>query len=504
MTTRIGSLGLTPNRLDPTYYRPEHLRDCELRALWARESLDELRASSAPIVYGVLKPDDRGAKFRVAKAERFDGMFVSAADCDPVSEELFREFGRAEAVDGDLLVAIGGYVGRPAMLRLEDGLRVVVNRHLARVRIDTGRVDSGWVLAYFSSPLGERQLAREITGSVQAGINLCDLRLVEVPLPASEAQRYIGDKVRQAGRLRARARTMRHRLNTLLNLPHVTDALRTADRRANRVPSANLNNRLDAKYYGRRAMNVLESVSRSSVELGSLVENVSNGFEHRNFSDLGTPYITVAEVSGGRLALTTAPRLGPNVPIPEKAKIDTRCVLVVRTGSIGVAVPVFEDDTCAAISSHLIRLRYKSEQEAAVVAAFLNSDAGRVLLQKISYGAVQPQIGQDELLSLPLPRALIEQSSAIHVALKAEDACLRAVERLVSSAKLLVEYLIDGRLSEADLIAAQKGLEAGKRDADRAVLQSLRQGDGADAPPLIPDLDGLYALLDEPDEGSGP
>ncbi|ALJ34263.1 hypothetical protein AEJ54_15635 [Azospirillum sp. Sp 7] len=99
---------------------------------------------------------------------------------------------------------------------------------------------------------------------------------------------------------------------------------------------------------------------------------------------------------------------------------------------------------------------------------------------------------------------MIEQSSAIHVALKAEDACLRAVERLVSSAKLLVEYLIDGRLSEADLIAAQKGLEAGKRDADRAVLQSLRQGDGADAPPLIPDLDGLYALLDEPDEGSGP
>jgi hypothetical protein len=66
----------------------------------------------------------------------------------------------------------------------------------------------------------------------------------------------------------------------------------------------------------------------------------------------------------------------------------------------------------------------------------------------------------------------------------------------------LVKRLIERRIPEADLVAAQKALEAGDRGADRAILQSLQQGNGPDVKPPIPDLDGLYGLLDEPDEES--
>jgi type I restriction enzyme S subunit len=157
---------------------------------------------------------------------------------------------------------------------------------------------------------------------------------------------------------------------------------------------------------------------------------------------------------------------------------------------------VFEEDTHAAISSHLIRLRFKSEEEAAVVAAFLNSEAGRVLQRKVSYGAVQPQIGQDELLALPIPKSLLGSGESILSALNTEDAALRAAQRLTLTATTLVEHLIDGRLNEADLVAAQKALEAGDRSADREILKALRQSDAPDAKPLIADIDALYALLD--------
>ena len=56
--------------------------------------------------------------------------------------------------------------------------------------------------------------------------------------------------------------------------------------------------------------------------------------------------------------------------------------------------------------------------------------------------------------------------------------------------------MIDGRITEAKLVAAQKALEAGDRSADREILKSLRQSDAPDAKPLIADVDALYSLLD--------
>ena len=70
-------------------------------------------------------------------------------------------------------------------------------------------------------------------------------------------------------------------------------------------------------------------------------------------------------------------------------------------------------------------------------------------------------------------------------------------------ATTLVENLIDGRLAEADLVTAQKALEAGDRSADREILKSLRQSEAPDAKPLIPDVDALYSLLDG-SEGQDP
>jgi len=78
-----------------------------------------------------------------------------------------------------------------------------------------------------------------------------------------------------------------------------------------------------------------------------------------------------------------------------------------------------------------------------------------------------------------------------------------AATSLTAAATLLVEHLIDGRLTETDLVGAQKALEAGDRTADREILKSLRQGDAPDAKPLIADVDALYALLDG-SEGQDP
>jgi type I restriction enzyme S subunit len=481
-------------------YRPEiteALSDVRRSGKW----LPLGQMCSQPIAQGrtpVYATD--GSGYPCLKTKHINGLIVDDSEPDFVTAECASALARFKVATETVLMnrSGAGSIGRCSIYL--GNAAPLTNEHVLHIRVEPLH-DPCFAAAYLSTWWGERAIEQGITGST-GQLNLANEHVAQVPVPslASEAQRYIGDKVRQAQRLRKQASQQRRLLVALLGIDAVTDATATIERRQNRVFSAELNPRLDAKYYGPRAMAVLRAASKDSTPVSALVEEVSNGFEHRDFVDRGIPYITVSEVSGGRLVLDGAPQLAPHVTVPEKARIDSRCALVVRTGSIGVAVKVFDEDASASISSHLIRLRCASDSVAAVLAAFLSSEAGSILQRKISYGAVQPQIGQEELLALPVPRVLVTRADAILRALETEDAALRAAARLVTAAKLLVEQLIEGNFPEHKLVAVQRALEAGDSGSDREVLGTLRRNGAACESALFPDIDALYALLD--DEGT--
>ena len=65
------------------------------------------------------------------------------------------------------------------------------------------------------------------------------------------------------------------------------------------------------------------------------------------------------------------------------------------------------------------------------------------------------------------------------------------------SCENLTRCSIEGKVTEAELVATQEALERGDYATDRVFLRRLsRHGlDGPGQPPLFPDLDALYALL---------
>ena len=194
--------------------------------------------------------------------------------------------------------------------------------------------------------------------------------------------------------------------------------------------------------------------------------------------------------------LSSAPKIAHTTEVPDKAIIHERCALVVRMGSIGAAVKVDARDRGAAISSHLIRLEFEDEAIAAAVAAYLCSPAGKVLQHKISYGAVQPQIGQDELLALPIPQFVLDAKEQILTLVTEQESAIRASKSLTAVARALIEDLMEGQITEAQLIAAEQALQAGNDTLDRKILGRLKtdgiDGEGA---ALFSDLDELYRLL---------
>ncbi|MGE6482084.1 hypothetical protein ACQKEI_12115 [Psychrobacter namhaensis] len=398
---------------------------------------------------------------------------------------------------GEILVEVKGNVSKVGIIPRDFPKNLMISGSLYKATLDATRADSHYILAFLKSKHGQT-LKNRLTSNTIINYIAKDA-LYSIPIIELNAitQKYIGDKVRQAEELRAWAKELESEIEQVLNTSEYLVACNTPDTKISHPTLNDLSNRLDPKYYDSKAIAVERFTKKSGTLLGSLIKSIANGFEERNFVNEGVPYITVTEVSSGRLNVQDAPQIGSDISIPSKAIIHERCVLVVRTGSIGTAIKVNILDKGCVISSHLIRLEFEEEETAAAVSVFLNSTAGKILLHKISYGAVQPQIGQEELLALYIPDYVLNKKTTCLTLLENYELTTRASKSLIRTAKTLVEALIEGQLTEGQLIKAQQALEDGDNTLDKAILSKLSSEGYAveGATPLFSDIDELYSLL---------
>lgn len=482
------------SKLNAEYYWPQHLNDDRFVQSWSFQTLEQLRVHTAPIAYGVLKPDSLGDRFRVAKAEYFDEMFVSFSNCKPISESMFNEFRRSEAVEGDLLIAIGGYVGRPAIVqRLLDGERLNINRHLARFRPDKNKIDSHYALAYLSSPLGERQLTREITGSVQAGINLEDLRLVKVPIPVAYSQKYIGDKVRQAERLRARARNAEACFKQLiLDEFSLIDEQSTGDIRHNRAKPQELTGDLNPGSFNPDRVKIrtyLKANGGRRLLDNASIETPTTASYHSTdryigLDSIGSATGTIKPSSIGQEDVVGTVRLLTEGPVISKLRPYLNKVAYIPSELAG---------SCG--STELLCVRGGSVELNWYLCGVLSLQATVRQLVPVSTGSTHPRVAREDVLDSYVP--WIHSPEVAGRKLAFAQRCYVLSDKLVSSAKLLVESLIERKVTENELIDAQTRLEQGDDSADRAILRRLYEGgwDATDTRPLFPDLDAYYETL---------
>src|SRR5262249_27019340 len=94
----------------------------------------------------------------------------------------------------------GGYIG--VVGKVLDDTPQTVGRHSARLALDDDKVDPDFLLAFFSTTSGAMLCRRWVSGSVQPGITLEDVREIAVPCPQRDLQEAVGNKIRKAERLR--------------------------------------------------------------------------------------------------------------------------------------------------------------------------------------------------------------------------------------------------------------------------------------------------------------
>ena len=499
--SKITPAVLTEDQLDASYYGTKYLqneaflKNCGVPMAPVGTLTDKCNCGATPkeVVY-----DETGTGL-VRTTDVRPNVFL-AEGVLRTSELHVSEDASVAAVSGDLLYTMSGTIGYAAVIH--DGVDVVsFSNTIARARFSArSEQDAQFTAAFFNCRYGYTQSLRLVSGGIQGHVMPNPFKRLPVPTPAPLAQRYIGDKVRQAERLRERARRLETESNAFLKLPEWTEP-RAGTRRAYTARLGTLRSeRLDAPFYdpGHEDLDALLR-RRGDIELSevaSLVEaRWTRGGDKFNYFEIGELDITSGILTPTRTEVAAAPSRAQVLVEPWDVLVST-----VRPNrkNVGLVLP-FDDSLALVASTGFAVLRFENAESAAFYHSFLRSDAATQQLMRWNSGATYPAIESDVPMRIRAPRFEGEVVQREGHRWLQKFTALSATRGLTIVATTLVEHLINGRITEADLITAQKALEAGDRCADREILKALPQSDSPDSKPLITDVDALYALLDEPE-----
>ncbi|UBF28813.1 restriction endonuclease subunit S [Kovacikia minuta CCNUW1] len=524
------------NRVDAEYYTKEFMSNEHVLQKLARENFEDLVdkaqknciadfTSNGGFEYlSTIKFSDLG-QMPFLRTQNIGDNTIIRDDLIFVAKESEEKLKKSICKHGDLLVCRTGTLGLATTLpkELEPSN---INQNITRFILNRSLIDPDYCAAFLNSRQGRLSFVREATGVIQKWINNEKLRKIKIVIPNLRAQTYIGDKVRWAERLRGRSRCLLDEakilLNDLLNgktnetqlvisnlekgqTTNRQETQQTNKKWIRRVSETELDLRIDCQFYNPAAKAEIEKVQKfGSHPLSKfVVHKCSEPPIHTDhYAEEGIHIISPANFSDFTIDLTDTNKLNPNhINLFKDFLLQEGDLIFALVGDVGHACIVTQPVPIAITYRRTAHLKLQGINPF-FVCAFLNDSAGDLQLKRMTTGVIQAQLRLEDSVEVLIPSFKPETQDWIGDRVKLSIQMREHSETLTNAAKLLVEALIEGKLNEDDLKAAQQGLEQDDTTCDRDILTRLsRKGiDHSNEPPLFPNLDDLYTALSQLEE----
>ena len=550
MFTRIQH-DLLKDRIDATFYSPEFVANEERlkRSEVGIGRLNSLVRSGRRAVYFSTNTLENGnapaewVPFLTSDDLGANGFFIDINARRRVSPDFAARYPNGRLRANELLVKVKGPNQITAYNKCEPDRIVLVSGTIWGALVRRELVDPHYLVTALSSNYAATARARLRTNLNVEFMSPVALLALDLPLPkVREAQAYIGDKVRQAERLRQRSRARSAyalRLvnaflvdeNSAMNLEHdvsqLLDGEVLTDERfpqiesksahqlnqlsqSSRIPKDFLTPRLDCNFYNRDALelDIRFAKGYEVATFGDVVDQarqITNGVRGPDLQPSMFKLVRLQDFVGWSIDFDSCLTISEaQFRENRRCQLQEGDVVVAIGGYIGHAAMARRVQP-AVIGQHsaVLPIGTHSKVDAGFLVAFLSSNAGAIQLQRYVSGTVQVGINLEDLRQIRLPLPIPVLQKHIGDAVRQADDCSYWASRLLSLACRLVEALIEGRITESELCEAYVALNEGDRQADRSILERVTVG-GLDVPhesPLPPDFDGLYAAIDEAERG---
>lgn len=500
---KVAPENLNTKRLDSDFYRPEYIEiDNTLSNLNCVKLGTIGKFFTGP--FGSLLPSNLYLNegiplFRVGNVGQFEALSENFAYLAPSVHEQLKV---SEVVPGDLLL-VKASVGEKICKVPEWLPKANITQHIIGIRPNQSK-DTDYISAFLFCYYGVGQLQRYSLGSIIQYLGITDAKDVNLYSPDPLVQKYIGDKVRQAEQLRAWAKSVQVEIKAYFD-----ELMPDLDLKTNvyKAPIDSLGNRLDAIFYLPRYVDLDSYLATKPDKVRSLADYLENkisgpAIPSNQFYSNGSGVLVLQtkDIRENYIDQKTCAKITQENAVDLKRfQVSAGTLLMGMSGTIGRTALLFDEADSFIINQRVAALVLKDVKIAGYLCAYLNHSFGRLQLQRYSVGGVQANIGLSEITSAKIlveDRVYAEKISELFIESLIANKLATA---LTEAAKVLVESLIEGQLTEQQLIQAQQALEDGDNSLDQAILSKLSAEGYAieGATPLFSDVDELYSLLEE-------
>lgn len=494
---KVAPQNLNTKRLDSDFYRQEYIEiDNTLSNLNCVKLGTIGKFFTGP--FGSLLPSNLYLNegiplFRVGNVGQFEALSENFAYLAPSVHEQLKI---SEVVPGDLLL-VKASVGEKICKVPEWLPKANITQHIIGIRPNQSK-DTDYISAFLFCYYGVGQLQRYSLGSIIQYLGITDAKDVNLYSPDPLVQKYIGDKVRQAEQLRAWAKLLRTSVDAHLNSLNLP--INEPPALLNRVSAQTMEDRLDPRPYRTHYLCLVREIEKlphdslsTLVELASGCPVSSNDF----LKNSGIPLVRIRNIGfDDFIGLDTG--ISQDVyQDATKYKAKEKMIVVGMDGIfraqffISDELPMLVNQRVAMLSPQSIR--------GELLTHWLNRPEGQMQLNQWAVKTTVEHTSLSDIGRVLIPRLDKSLENKLSDYLLNARLAYRYAKFLTQVAKTLVEALIEGQLTERQLIEAQQALEDGDNSLDQAILSKLSAEGYAieGATPLFSDVDELYSLLEE-------
>lgn len=491
---------LLTSRLDADFYKIEFIsNEAHLKWFGVKKlaQLIDVKASG----YGVLPSSNEYCDDGVPLIRGGDLSFGEVFSPSVFAPLSYKD-GKGTAIAGDVLILIKGACidGPEGVARVkQDNHGHLFNGSCFRLAFADRETDGPFFIAYSQSKYFLKQKKRQVANT---GISYNDEDSIHgylIPNLENAVKKYIGNKVRQAEQLRAWAKKIY--LSVQAEIISELGLCQREKKLTKRISPSLLSDRLDQNHYQN---NLLENhqllMNKDFVKLGDKNEflNLTDGDHGNPVYGQGPIYLRASEIKDGLIDKAKQVRLAEDYA----SKVGKSCwansgdVIFSVVGTLGLSA-VVEPENAGIMSRGIAKVTPQNLPNYFVKAFFKSSYFSDQLVRH-SVGTVQRGVYLSSIEHLMVPVFDDQTMNKIAREEALADAATTCSNCLIDSAKLLCEALIEGQLTEQQLIQAQRALEDGDTGLDQAILSKLSSEGFAieGAKSLFRDLDELYRLLE--------
>ncbi|HGP3842386.1 TPA: restriction endonuclease subunit S [Klebsiella pneumoniae] len=497
MYSRVNS-NLLEDRLDAEFYSLEQIKNHKTLQDYGVIPLSAYCNGINVGYTGELTSVYRDQGTTLYRVSDINGIFLSNDDVNYVPDDFAANNSQIWIRDNDIVfAAVGNTIGKVALktVSMPDG---VCSRALMIARPLTDKIDSSFLIAYLATKYAQKSLLRGISGSAQPVLNTPLIANLPVITAESLSQKYIGDKVRQAEQLGAWAKRLEQVSSFMF--ANALAELGYKQKKSTKIVRTKLEDRLDPAFYDEKFSFFDESWFKINSEpLKQFIESGSYGVlpSSNSYGKGNVRFIRATDLKNANIDPTCFTYV-PEEEVADKAKVSKGDILMEIKGAISTCELAESHLAGTYINGSIFRFTPKGINNA-YLAYFLSSTIKELYCERVSVNNIISYLDLANLHELPVIRLKNDIEEFLAKNLININLAKKIAFALTRSAKTLVESLIEGQLTEQQLIQAQQALEDGDNSLDQAIISKLSAEGYAieGATPLFSDVDELYSLLED-------